>query len=252
MKKSLLLFLLLPLTAAAGFAQESRQDVSVSGTALIPPFIAGNAVQLHATTGFGFLGSYRYLLTPHSGLEVNYQYAQEVQHYINPTNNILIHDRFQEISGAYVHNFVFRNFNPFLEGGPAGIIFDPIRMTQDTDAECQPEHQCRRHVRGRNRLRAQPQLRHSRRVSRNCGEGSQLQPEQSEYRPLLQHQRSGDRRCLPLLIDSSSAKKASVRKRAEAFSRAADRRCRLLEARKGKGPGQCLALSHSAVMFEPI
>jgi outer membrane immunogenic protein len=126
MKKSLLLFLLLPLTAAAGFAQESRQDVSVSGTAVIPPFITGNAVQLHATTGIGFLGSYRYLLTPHSGLEVNYQYAQQVQHYINPTNNILIHDRFQEISGAYVHNFVFRNFNPFLEGGPAGIIFSPI------------------------------------------------------------------------------------------------------------------------------
>ena len=126
MKKSLLLFLLLPLTAAAGFAQESRQDVSVSGTAVIPPFITGNAVQLHATTGIGFLGGYRYLLTPHSGLEVNYQYAQQVQHYINPTNNILIHDRFQEISGVYVDTSVFRNFNPFLEGGPAGIIFSPI------------------------------------------------------------------------------------------------------------------------------
>ena len=127
MKKSLLLFLLLPLTAVAGFAQESRMDVSVSGTAVIPPFVAGNAVQLHATTGLGFLGSYRYLLTPHSGLEVNYQYAQQVQHYINPTNNLLIHNRFQEISGAYVYNFVFKNFNPFLEGGPGGYIFSPIR-----------------------------------------------------------------------------------------------------------------------------
>lgn len=128
MKKSLLLlFLLLPLMAVAGFAQESRQDVSVSGSALIPPFVAGNAVQLHATVGFGFLASYRYLLTPHSGLELNYQYAQEVQHYINPTNNLLIHNRFQEISGAYVYNFVFKNFNPFLEGGPGGYIYTPIR-----------------------------------------------------------------------------------------------------------------------------
>jgi len=127
MKKSLLLLLLLPLMAVAGFAQESRQDVSVSGSALIPPFVAGNAVQLHATVGFGFLASYRYLLTPHSGLELNYQYAQEVQHYINPTNNLLIHNRFQEISGAYVYNFVFKNFNPFLEGGPGGYIYTPIR-----------------------------------------------------------------------------------------------------------------------------
>jgi opacity protein-like surface antigen len=126
MKKSLLLLLLLPLMAVAGFAQESRQDISVSGSALIPPFVAGNAVQLHATVGYGLLVSYRYLLTPRSGLELNYQYAQEVQHYINPTNNVLIHDRFQEISGAYVYNFTYKNFNPFLEGGIGGYIYSPI------------------------------------------------------------------------------------------------------------------------------
>jgi len=126
MKKSLLFLLLLPFMAVMGFAQESRMDVSVSGTALIPPFVAGNAVQLHATTGIGVLVSYRYLLTPHSGLELNYQYAQEVQHYINPTNNILVHNRFQEISGAYVYNFTYKNFNPFLEGGPGGYIYSPI------------------------------------------------------------------------------------------------------------------------------
>jgi opacity protein-like surface antigen len=126
MRKSLLLLLLLPLMAVAGFAQESRQDVSVSGTALIPPFISGNAVQLHATVGYGVLISYRYLLTPSSGLELNYQYAQELQHFIIPTNNVLIHNRFQEISGAYVHNFTFRNFNPFVEGGPGGFIYTPI------------------------------------------------------------------------------------------------------------------------------
>ncbi len=125
MRKSLLL-LLLSLMAVAGFAQESRQDISVSGTAVIPPFISGNAVQLHATVGYGLLVSYRYLLTPRSGLEINYQYAQQIQHFTNPTNNVLIHDRLQEISGAYVYNFTFRNFNPFLEGGPGGFIFSPI------------------------------------------------------------------------------------------------------------------------------
>ncbi|RXS94433.1 acyloxyacyl hydrolase [Silvibacterium dinghuense] len=126
MKKRLLMLLLLPLMAAACFAQESRQDISVSGTGLIPPFIAGNAVQLHANVGYGVLISYRYLLTPRSGLELNYQYAQQVQHYTNPTNNVLIHDRFQEVSGAYVYSFNYRNFNPFLEGGIGGFIYSPI------------------------------------------------------------------------------------------------------------------------------
>jgi outer membrane immunogenic protein len=128
MKKSLLLFLcLLPLLAAPAFAQESRQDVSVSGSAIIPPFASGNAVQLHATVGYsGALASYRYMLTPHGALELNYQYSQNVMHYIFPSGNYHIHDRIQEISGAYVYSFNFKNFNPFVEAGIAGLMFTPI------------------------------------------------------------------------------------------------------------------------------
>ena len=126
MKKSLLLLLLLPLVAVAGFAQESRQDISASGSAVFPPYIAGNGANLHANVGYGALISYRYLLTPHSGLELNYQYGQEVMHFTDPTNNIRIHDRFQELSGAYVYSFNFRNFNPFLEAGIGGFIHSPI------------------------------------------------------------------------------------------------------------------------------
>jgi opacity protein-like surface antigen len=126
MKKSLLLFLLLPLIAATAFAQESRQDISVSGSALFPPYIVGNGAHLHDNPGKGVLISYRYLLTPTSGLELNYQYAQEQFHFTDPTNSVLVHSRFQEISGAYVHSFIFRNWNPFLEAGVGGFIYSPI------------------------------------------------------------------------------------------------------------------------------
>ncbi len=128
MKKSLLLsLLLLPLLAAPVFAQESRQDISISGTAIIAPYASGNAVQLHSTTGFaGALVGYRYLLTPHGGLELNYQYNQNVQHFLIPSGSYHIHDRFQEFSGAYVYSFNFKNFNPFIEGGAAGVMFSPI------------------------------------------------------------------------------------------------------------------------------
>jgi outer membrane immunogenic protein len=126
MKKSLLLLLLLPLTAVACFAQESRQDISASGSALFPPYIAGNGAQLHATVGFGGLISYRYLLTPRNGLELNYQYAQEVQHFTNPTNNNMVHNRFMEVSGAYVYSLNFHNWNPFVEAGIGGFLYRPI------------------------------------------------------------------------------------------------------------------------------
>lgn len=132
MKKSLLLSLLLPLIAVAAFAQESRQDISAGYSALIPPYIAGNGANLHATVGWAGLFSYRYLLTPRSGLELNYQYGQQVQHFTNPTNNNTIHNRFQEISGAYVYSFTFKNWNPFLEGGVGGFIFTPIDDSKTT------------------------------------------------------------------------------------------------------------------------
>jgi outer membrane immunogenic protein len=134
MKKSLFVFLfLLPLMAAPAFAQESRQDISGSVSGFIPPFAAGNAVQLHATVGWGGLASYRYDLTPHGALELNYQYSQNVNHFTFPEGSYHIHSRNQEISGAYVYSFNFRNFNPFLEAGIAGLLFSPIN-DQKTNA----------------------------------------------------------------------------------------------------------------------
>ena len=136
MKKILLSLALLPLSAVAGFAQESRQDVSLSLAGLIPPHVVGNTVQQDGTIGiYGALASYRYMLTPRSALEVNYQYNQDIQKYLTSFNAIRVHTRFQEISGAYVHSFTFRNFNPFVEAGVGGFIFGPIKDQKTTDLD---------------------------------------------------------------------------------------------------------------------
>jgi outer membrane immunogenic protein len=126
MKKTLLLFLLLPFLAAASQAQESRQDLSISATGIFPPFITGNDVQQTGTYGLGGLVGYRYMLTPRSGLELNYQYAQNSQKYYTSFNNVRVHERMQEFSGAYVLNQTFKSWNPFLEAGPAAFIFSPL------------------------------------------------------------------------------------------------------------------------------
>ena len=146
MKKISLLFLLLPMLATASFAQESRQDASVSGTVVFPPYVEGQAVfqsgclaPTIATTsvnaqstgggtcfGPGVLASYRYLVTPRSGLEVNYQWSQYYTNFIFNNLNFNIHTRLQEISAAYVFNFTFRNWNPFLEAGPGAFIFSAL------------------------------------------------------------------------------------------------------------------------------
>jgi len=145
MKRIAFFICLLVVCVAAGRAQESRQDISLSGTALIEPYKASSTdVQVHSTTAYGGLVSYRFMLTPNSALEANYglTYQNRITYY-GPQfqNGIGILARTQEISGAYVRSFVFKNFNPFVEAGPAGIIFLPIYNsgTKTLDAHQQTE-----------------------------------------------------------------------------------------------------------------
>ena len=103
MKKTMLLLGALMVSAAAGYAQESRQDVSISGTASFAPQITGNSVQKNTSTTIGGLASYRYMLTPRSALEINYGYQQNTQYYqVFGKKNGGIHTLQQEFSGAYV------------------------------------------------------------------------------------------------------------------------------------------------------
>ena len=138
MKKTMLLLGALMISAAAGYAQESRQDVSISGTVAFAPQITGNSVQKDTSMTIGGLASYRYMLTPRSALEINYGYQQNTQYYqVFGKKNGGIHVLQQEFSGAYVFNLNFKNFNPFLEGGPGAMIFLPLKDagTSDLDAK---------------------------------------------------------------------------------------------------------------------
>ena len=131
MKKIVLLGALLIGAVAAGHAQESRQDFSISGFGTLAPDVYGQAVApLHSTHAGGVLGSYRYLVTPRSGLELNYGYSQYEMYYHACSVaycNGAVHPRQQELSGAYVYSRNYKNYNPFLEAGVGGMIFTPIR-----------------------------------------------------------------------------------------------------------------------------
>jgi outer membrane immunogenic protein len=144
MKKIVLVLFLLAGFAAAGRAQESRQDISLSGIGLIPPFIASSTdVQVHSKYALGALASYRYMLTPNSALEANYgvTYQNQYRYVIGNSLSVPIQTRTQEISGAFVRSFTYKKFNPFVEAGPAALIFLPIRNsgTGTQDAKQQTE-----------------------------------------------------------------------------------------------------------------
>ena len=137
MKKIALIAFLLAVCVAAGRAQESRQDISLSGSALIEPFVASSTdVQVHSNTAYGVLVSYRFMLTPNSALEANYgiTYENKINYYVNP-NHYQVNTRTQEISAAYVRSFTFKKFNPFVEAGPGALIFLPIRNSGTTSLD---------------------------------------------------------------------------------------------------------------------
>ena len=127
MKKTMLLGVLM-LSAAAGYAQESRQDVSFSGTGIFGPTVHGAAnVQQNMTGALGVLLSYRYMVTPKSALEVNYSFAQDSQKYSTSFEPYArIHSRQQEITAAYVYSLNFKRYSPFAEVGVGTLIFTPV------------------------------------------------------------------------------------------------------------------------------
>jgi outer membrane immunogenic protein len=128
MKKFALLALLLTLSAVAGRAQESRQDFSISGSGILEPFKSSSTdVKVSAKRGLGALFSYRFMLTPRGAVEANYGYSQNALHYVAPSYNYTVNTRLQEVSAAYVYNFNFHNFNPFLEAGGGALLWGNIR-----------------------------------------------------------------------------------------------------------------------------
>lgn len=127
MKRMMLLGALM-LVAARGYAQESRQDVSFSGTGIFGPTIHGAAnVQQSSTSALGLLMSYRYMVTPRSALEVNYGFSQNNQKYFTSfQRDARIHSRMQELTVAYVYTRTYRRYNPFAELGVGGLLFTPV------------------------------------------------------------------------------------------------------------------------------
>jgi opacity protein-like surface antigen len=144
MKKIALIAFLLAVCVAAGRSQESRQDISISGTGLVEPYISSSTnVQVSANRAFGALVSYRFMLTPSSAVEANYgiTYQNKIHYLVSNTNNYVVLTRTQEISGAYVRTFNFHKFNPFIEAGAAGLIFLPIRNSGTTTLDAKQQTQ---------------------------------------------------------------------------------------------------------------
>jgi opacity protein-like surface antigen len=144
MKKIVVIAFVLAVSVVTCHAQESRQDVSLSGQALVYPFMASTTdVMVNSNAAYGALLSYRFMITPSSAVEANYgiTYENTFHYTISNTNNYNVLNRTQEVSFAYVRYFVWKNFNPFLEAGPAALVYLPIRNIGTTSLDVKQSEQ---------------------------------------------------------------------------------------------------------------
>jgi opacity protein-like surface antigen len=140
MKKMMWMCALMAGSAIAAHAQESRQDVSLSAVANMPPSVTGNGSNLTADIALGALASYRFMLTPRSALEGNYSFSQYESHLTDTgAKHYDVHTRQQEASVGYVYTRNYRNYNPFADVGIGTMFFSPIQDsgTQSLDAKRQ-------------------------------------------------------------------------------------------------------------------
>ena len=135
MKRIAFVAFFLAACVVAGRAQESRQDISLSATGVVEPFKASSTdVQVSSNRAFGGLLSYRFMLTPTSAVEANYQltYENTIRFYTNPTSPPEVHMRFTDgtslslkfsvgfkVDGEYYRHeqgeiVTLRNYDPIL------------------------------------------------------------------------------------------------------------------------------------------
>jgi len=143
MKKLLYLFCLVPMLAGTGFAQGARQDVNLSASLMIQPYVEGNLVQQRSTLGPGLYVGYRYLLTPNGAVEANYSYYRFTNKFFSlqsasPSHVYnRVYTSVQESTFAYVRSFDFKKFNPFIEGGGGLLYFSPEGSIRTTSYDTQ-------------------------------------------------------------------------------------------------------------------
>ena len=124
--------------AGTGFAQGARQDVNLSGSLTIQPYVEGSSlVQLRSTLGPGLYLGYRYLLTPNGAVEANYAYTRFTNKFVTSAINIRVLTSMQESSFAYVRTIEYKRYNPFIEGGGGILYFSPLGGIKTTSYDTQ-------------------------------------------------------------------------------------------------------------------
>src|ERR1700678_4292278 len=112
--------------ALPAFAQSEdvgKNDVSVQVFGSFVKSTTSDGVQNSATDSGGVLGSYRRFFDYHNGVEVNYGYALNTQHFVSSSSALGVKTYSHEASAAYVFRLPLESFHAVRTGWRRRVDF---------------------------------------------------------------------------------------------------------------------------------
>jgi hypothetical protein len=124
----LLTILLLCITATGAYGQEDyRNDVTVSATGSFQRTVSGNGITQSSGESPGVLFTYRYSLTDHQALELNYGFSRVNEQFATSGTDVSVSSNVSEANLSYVARFgLHHRLRPFLSAGVGGLIISPV------------------------------------------------------------------------------------------------------------------------------
>ena len=117
--------LALPAFAQSEENVTSKQDFSVQALGAFLKTTTQNGIENKSNNSAGVLGTYRYFITDHQGVEGDYGFTQNYQYYGQPGSLAGVKTYSHEISGAYVFRLPMHKITPFVLAGAGALVFDP-------------------------------------------------------------------------------------------------------------------------------
>ncbi len=105
----------------------SEANVSAIGT--FNNHANGNGIRQGSSDSGGVLANYRYLFTKHHGVEVDYGFFKDTQHYTGAPGAGLfaygIHNSVNEVTASYVYRQPMGRLVPYVSAGTGAVVFNP-------------------------------------------------------------------------------------------------------------------------------
>lgn len=115
------------VSATCLYAQEGyRNDVTVSVFGAFQQSTTGNDIDQSSSENAGVLATYRYLLTDHQGLELNYGYTQLGEQFLSGSTTTSLTANVDEANLSYLLRFhLTPRISPFATAGLGALLFTP-------------------------------------------------------------------------------------------------------------------------------